>query len=143
MENKSNNSSKSKSNISVFDKFQFKNGLINFYNEYKDNLQDILNLVYNELGCPKINEKLINNSSIINKLKSGPIVIDKYHLQCMFDFNEVVLKKINNNNCNLKIKYFSKLKINNDEIDKELWVCNKHISIILADNKYIYIYILK
>ena len=93
MQNSSNNSSKSKSNNSVFDKFKFKTELINFYNEYKDNLQDILNILYNELGRSKINEKLVNNSSIINKLELSPISIDKYNLQCMHDFNKVVLKK--------------------------------------------------
>ena len=140
MANNSNNSSKSKSSyISVFEKFKFKDDLINFYNEYKDKIQDILELIYQELGRPKINEKLHNNQDIINKLKTNPIVLKEYNLKCIYAFNKIQLLKISETNCCLEIKYFSKMHIKSDNNDnKELWVCNNHISMILADNKYLY-----
>lgn len=48
-------------------------------------------------------------------------------------------KKRNKTNCNFEIEYFSRMNIRNDNNDnKELWVCNKYLSMILADNKYLY-----
>ena len=104
MSNNSNNSSKSKSSdISVFKKFTFNAEIINFYNEYKDDIQDILEQIYQQLGSPKKNEFLFKNENIINKLKSNPITIEKYNLICKYDFKKVLLQKKNKTNCNLEI----------------------------------------
>lgn len=51
-ESNSANSSKSKSSNSSGKRFEYSEILINFYDNYKDDLEDILDILYNELGKP-------------------------------------------------------------------------------------------
>ena len=137
-ESNSANSSKSKSSNSSGKRFEYSEILINFYDNYKDDLEDILDILYNELGKPPLFQDLDSTESIKTKLIENPITIDKYSLKCEYSFDRILLKSYAFENCYLVIKYLGKVKAKIENYAKSMWVCNSEIAMLLLENKSIY-----
>ena len=132
------NSSKSKSFSSH--KFEYDENVIIFYNNYKDKLEDILDILYRKLGKPTLSQDLQDNKLFPFDLPKNPIIIEDYSLKCELDINIIKLKNDTIENCYIDIDYFSKIKVKKDDKSNYdlMWVCNNQIAMILVDNKTIY-----
>ena len=136
---KSNSSSKSKKSY-IFENFLVEQNEKNFFDNYKNDLEDIFEILYNKLGKLPESTNLIFNHKLIQKLISNPIKIKKHKLICKFLNEKIILESTKKENCSVEIKYLKKITIKNDTNLNKVWICNKQIAILLLkEEKYIYI----
>ena len=140
MESKSASANSSKSKSFTSHHFEYDENVIIFYNKYKDNLENILDILYEKLGNPAKSQNLQDNKLFPFGLSKNPIIIKDYSLKCELSINIIILKNLTIENCYIEINYFSKIKIKKDNKKnyESMWVCNNQIAMILVDNKSIY-----
>ena len=140
MKNYTENFYNKKSTV-FYDRFNLSKNIINFYETYKYNLQNIFEIFYNKIS------KFFQDNNINElrqNIKNEPIKIEEFNLQCESLYNVIILKNTKKENCCIKIDFLEKItiKFENKNTVEELWAFNYQLSIILAStNKYIYFYI--
>lgn len=140
MESNSASANSSKSKSFSLHNFAYDENVIIFYNKYKDDLEDILDILYEKLGNPTKSQILQENKLYPFDLVKNPIIIQDYSLICELFMDMIVLENLTINNCYIEINYFSKIKVKKDGKKNydSMWVCNSQIAMILIDNKSIY-----
>ena len=115
MESKSASANSSKSKSFTSHHFEYDENVIIFYNKYKDNLENILDILYEKLGNPVKYQNLQDNKLFPFGLSKNPIIIKDYSLKCELSINIIILKNLTIKNCYIEINYFSKIKIKKDK----------------------------
>ena len=112
------------------------NDTLNFYNYYKDNIQNIFNELYEIIGKPHLENDLIQ--SIFEILQKQKIIINKYDLECVLNTNDIYLNNPKEK-LSLEMHFFCRITINKDDKSDEIWACNEEMIMLLADkDEFIY-----
>ena len=122
----------------AFQFYKFKDNIMNFYNTYKDNLNVILNFLYEKLDGET---EALDYIEIYHKIKLKSISIESFNLICEYIVNKIILKNTLVNNCYVDIKFLRKIQLKKGKKIEKIWACNNEIAMILIyTSKYIYYY---
>ena len=122
----------------AFQFYKFKDNIMNFYNNYKDNLNVILNFLYEKLDGET---EALDYIEIYHKIKLKSISIESFNLICEYIVNKIILKNTLVNNCYVDIKFLRKIQLKKGKKIEKIWACNNEIAMILIyTSKYIYYY---